>query len=100
VTVVDVGTVERQDHAQLFEKTGAGCFDTQHTKNLDERVAVRLCSVDSIDGKNICQGGTGCIQDPFVATWVVLRQNQRAVIVLGNNLEITNESTLDTTDAS
>ena len=87
MTVIDVRTVEGQHHAQLLEETGTGCFDTQYTKNLNERVAVRLCSVDTIDSKDIGQGGTSCIQNPLVATWVVLGQNQGTIIVLSNNLE-------------
>jgi hypothetical protein len=67
VTMVDVRTVERQDHAQLLEETSSSCFDTKHTQNLDERVGVRLSRIYTFDGEYFSQRSTVGIEHPLFA---------------------------------
>jgi hypothetical protein len=48
ISVIDVRTIEGQDHTQLVEETCSSSLDTQYTKNLNEGIRVRLRRVHTI----------------------------------------------------
>lgn len=95
MTVVDVGTVEGQHLSELLEEGRTGSLDTEHLDNLEEVVRVGTACVNSINGQDTGQSGTGGVKEPLSAL-ITLGHVKGAVIPNDLLLTAVDEGTLNT----
>jgi len=79
VSVIDIGTVEGKHSVQLAQQTLTCSFDTENSKNLDKRVGIRVLGIYAFNGKHFGQGDTISIKNPFLATLVVLVEEEGVI---------------------